>query len=173
MPVLPIGYPATVFVDAFLGPDQVEFEVHLSPTSGFRGPVVVAMAGIGAIGEELNPLVNGTIDFSEVELSEARALDNIVFNGYLMGLDDAGWQGDPRLVRFGFTAASALCYNIGYGLGDALPLILDEDLHPWTEQVFGQPMEAFADLWAHNDRYRLDLADEARALLGRMDELRG
>jgi Phosphotransferase enzyme family len=128
-------------------------------------------AGIGAIGEDINPLVNASLYFSEVEPAEAKALDDIVFNGYLTGLEDAGWQGDPRLVRFGFTAASALCFDIGYQLGDGLPMILDENAHPWMEHAFGQPIEQLMDLLAGHGRFSLDLADEAKVLLGSLRAL--
>jgi hypothetical protein len=127
--------------------------------------------GIGAIGEEINALVQASLSFFEVEPTEAKALDDIVFNGYLTGLEDAGWQDDPRLVRFGYTAASTLCFNIGYGLGDGVPMILDESTYPWLEQTFGKPIEALVDLWADGDRFTLDLADEARVLLGELDDL--
>jgi hypothetical protein len=124
-----------------------------------------AFAGIGAIGEEINPLVHASLIFSEVERTETKALDDIVFSSYLAGLNDAGWQGDPRLVRFGYAAASALCFTIGYILGDALFLILNKRGHPWMERAFGLPIEKLVDLGAVTNRFQLDLADEARALL--------
>jgi hypothetical protein len=132
-----------------------------------------AFAGIGAIGEEIGQLVNASLAFAEVEFSAAKALDNIVFNGYLTGLEDAGWRSDPRLIRFGFTAASALCNIIGYQIGDGLPMLLDESGHPWIEQAFGQPIRNLMDLWAGTNRFCLDLADEAKVLLDSLDRLKG
>jgi hypothetical protein len=35
-------------------------------------------------------------------------LDAAIFQGYVVGLRDVGWQGEERLVRFGFTALTAL-----------------------------------------------------------------
>ncbi|MCP4698732.1 MAG: phosphotransferase [Gammaproteobacteria bacterium] len=131
-----------------------------------------ALAGVGAIGEEITSLINGSIELSEVEPTLAKTLDDIVFRGYLAGLEDAGWQGDPRLVRFGYAASSVLCFNIGYGLGYTLDMILDKSQHPWIERVFGQPIEIMLDTWVINDRFRLDLADEARILLADLDELK-
>jgi Phosphotransferase enzyme family len=132
-----------------------------------------AFAGIGAIGEELGPLVHASLVYSEIEFSAAQALDNTVFNGYLTGLEDAGWRSDPRLVRFGYTAASALCIIIGYQIGYGQPLILDEGGHPWLEQAFGKPIMSLMDLWADTTRFCLDLTDEATTLLDRLDSLKG
>lgn len=36
----------------------------------------------------------------------------LIFAGYLAGLRAAGWQGDERLARFGFTANAALKVGI-------------------------------------------------------------
>lgn len=144
-------------------------------TDGRKQTVAVdwAFVGIGAIGEEISPLVQASLSFFEVEPTEAKALDDIVFNGYLAGLEDAGWQDDPRLVRFGYTAASTLCFNIGYELGDGVPAFLNESTYPWIEQAFGKPIEVLVDLWVEVDQFLLDLADEARVLLGDLDDLKG
>jgi AcrR family transcriptional regulator len=66
-----------------------------------------AFVGTGAIGEEIEPLVLRSLAFGEVEPGEAHELDEAVFAGYLDGLRDAGWRGDPRQARLGYTAAAA------------------------------------------------------------------
>lgn len=66
------------------------------------------MAGLGALGEELVPLFAATLSFVAVPLERIPELDALIFAGYVAGLRDAGWQGDERLVRFGFTASAAL-----------------------------------------------------------------
>ena len=58
-----------------------------------------AFAGEGAVGEEIAPLVTASLVFLDVDVTHARELDNIVFNGYLNGLRDAGWRGDERQLR--------------------------------------------------------------------------
>lgn len=66
------------------------------------------MAGLGVLGEELVPLFAATLSFVAVPLEQIPELDALIFAGYVAGLRDAGWQGDERLVRFGFTASAAL-----------------------------------------------------------------
>jgi hypothetical protein len=126
-----------------------------------------AYAGRGAIGEELVPLVRASVGFFEVDLTLAQELEDTVFAGYLEGLDDAGWRGDPRQVRLGYTAAGCLRYTFGE-LGRFLAVVLDESLHAWVQQASGRPIEEVLDHAARVDRFFDGLADEA---LGLMDIL--
>jgi hypothetical protein len=119
--------------------------------------------GRGAIGEELAPLVLAGAAFNEVDLAQAQALEGIVLDGYLEGLHQAGWRGDPRQVRLGYTAAS-LRYRFAE-LGNAMSLILDESRHFWAERVFGRPIEEAQDHWAQVGNLVDGLTDEARELM--------
>ena len=123
-----------------------------------------AFVGTGAVGEEIEPLVNRSLGFFEVELAKARELDDIVFGGYLDGLRDAGWQGDPRQMRLGYTAATTLRTLVS--LGQSLPVLLDESRHIWVERAVGRSIEEAVDHGAEVIRFQLSLADEARELLG-------
>lgn len=64
--------------------------------------------GVGALGAEIATLVCGTIRRGDYPAGRVAALDRVVFAGYLRGLRDAGWLGDPALARFGYVAAVAL-----------------------------------------------------------------
>jgi hypothetical protein len=124
-----------------------------------------AFTGSGAVGEEIVPLVWGSVLFDEVELSQARELEQIVRQGYLQGLRDAGWRGDPRLAHLGYAAASALRYTLGAALGEFLAVVLDESLHATVEQWTGRSVEEGIDLWAERFPLQLAQAEEARELL--------
>jgi hypothetical protein len=123
-----------------------------------------AYAGRGAIGEELVPLIPASVYFREVELDKAQMLDQIVFAGYLQGLRDVGWRGDPREVRLGYAAAGCLRYTFGE-IGRFLAVILDESLHVMAQQTFGRPIEDVLDYIAQVSRFFGGLADEARELM--------
>jgi hypothetical protein len=103
--------------------------------------------GIASIGEELVPLVGATLSFFEVGPDRAQELDQIVFDGYVQGLRDAGWDGDPRLARLGYLAGLQIRYTLG-GLGEALVVVFDERRHAGVEQALGHPMEEVMDMWA-------------------------
>jgi hypothetical protein len=122
-----------------------------------------ANTGRGAIGEEIVPLVLASVALYEVDLAQAQALEEIVFGGYLEGLRDAGWRGDPRQVRLGYTAASVRhrCGELERVLG----LLLDESQHAWAEQVFGCSIEEVEDHWGLVGSLIDSLTDEARELM--------
>jgi hypothetical protein len=120
-----------------------------------------AYAGIGALGEDLMGLLRvfnqeGTPGFH-------RALDEVLFAGYLDGLGDAGWEGDPRLARLGFTTAVAMRYGMSPG-GPPLAALADDGRRQQVERAVGMPFERLLDLMVELREYSLGLADEARAL---------
>jgi hypothetical protein len=119
--------------------------------------------GRGAIGQELVPLALAGVAFSEVDFAHAQALEDIAFEGYLEGLRNAGWQGDPRQVRLGYTAAS-LRYRFTE-LDLVMERMFDESQHSFVEQVFGRSMEEIADHWAQVGSLVDNRTDEARELM--------
>jgi hypothetical protein len=122
-----------------------------------------AFVGRGAIGEELAPLVFASTTFFEIDQVQVQELEGIVFEGYLEGLSDAGWRGDPRQVHLGYTAAS-LRYRIG-DLGRIMSITLDESQHSWVEQALGHSIEEIEDNFAQNGILIDSLAEEARGLM--------
>jgi hypothetical protein len=123
-----------------------------------------AFVGWGAIGEELVPLVLASIAFFEIELDQAQVLEEIVFEGYLEGLRDAGWRGDPRQVRLGY-AAGSLRFRFAE-LNRTMEILLDESRHPFVEQAFGRSVEEIEDHWAQVGSLVDSLTDEAQELMG-------
>jgi hypothetical protein len=122
-----------------------------------------AFVGTGAIGEEIEPLVLRSLAFGEVEPGEGRELDKAVFAGYLDGLRDAGWRGDPRQARLGYTAAAAMRALVS--CSQALPLLLDERRHRVQEQAVGLSIDEMIAQAAMLVRFQFGLLSEARELL--------
>jgi hypothetical protein len=121
-------------------------------------------SGIGAVGVEISLTVASTLRWMEVEASQARVLDQAVFDGYLEGLRAAGWQGDERLARFGYTASAALFAGLGH-LGVFLLFLLDEQKWPEAEQILGHPVNDFFAQYAELQPFLLDLGEEAMVLM--------
>jgi hypothetical protein len=102
-----------------------------------------------------------------VGLEKLYVLEHVVFEGYLEGLRDAGWKGDPRQIRLGYTASS-----IRYlfpEIGRWLALILDERLHADFERSAGLSMEQAWNNMASMRLLYFDYLDEARTLSGRLN----
>jgi hypothetical protein len=124
-----------------------------------------AETGTGAIGEEIVPLVGSSIVFGKTPIEHAPNLDKVAFDSYLAGLHDAGWLGDPQIVRYAYTAAIALHYSIK-ALDELLWLVRDENEYAECEQQLetGRPIGEIMDIRLETRRFLLGLADEARAL---------
>lgn len=123
-----------------------------------------AFAGVGSIGEDLASLVTSTVTWFGLPPTQLTELDQIVFEGYLEGLRDVGWRGDPQAVRLGYTAYTAL--NFGFS-STRLPdlLALDEPGRLWVEALMGHPIEEIADNMAAVRYFISACANEARALM--------
>lgn len=122
------------------------------------------IVGLGAIGEEIATLVGISLLFRDFPGSQARALDSIVFEGYMGVLRDAGWKGNERLVRFGFAATAALFIGVG-AVGPFMANLLDDDKKAVLERFYGCSREDLADQYALMQNNLLDLGDEAYALI--------
>lgn len=120
-------------------------------------------AGAGAIGGEIAQLVASSLLRMKIKALDRARLDEIVFAGYVEGLRDAGWWGDPRIARLGYAASAALRWGIPGLFGLAYALV--EEKHAEAELKFGFPIEELMEQWGNVVYYLLDLADEARDLL--------
>jgi hypothetical protein len=133
-------------------------------TQGLDQTVAIdwAFAGIGGLGEEIGNLFPASLIWFEYDAAEVESLDKAVFAGYLNGLREAGWQGDTRLVRLGYTAACALRWGV-VGLW-WLRALTDADLRADFEKEWNRSMPQLVLQFAKTTYYVLGLADEAYQL---------
>ncbi len=135
----------------------------------FRGDDAVlldwALAGVGAIGEDLVSLVAVSLYYEGYTSAYAEELDEVVFASYIKGLRQAGWAGDQRLARIGYTCGMTLRglagvkQDIDQLRHDAAAVDL-----PQVHQL--SDLEQIARFFADIRRFRLlKMAREARSLL--------
>ncbi len=127
-----------------------------------------ALAGRGAIGEELVCFVAVSLYYSEDLFSQANALEQVIFSGYMDGLRAVGWQGDERLARLGYSCGMVLRGLAG--VKQDILLVIDESQHPrlLTENQ-KSTIEEVADFFAAIRQFRLiKMANEARTLLNQL-----
>jgi hypothetical protein len=132
---------------------------------GTEGIVAIdwAFAGAGPVGEEIAPLIamqpaGGKEGFAPWHL------EGPVFEGYLQGLYEAGWRGDPRLVRFGYAASAALRYTVPTVI-EVITDLCDERRHAAVEARRGMPFQRAVERQVALTEFLLDLADQATSLL--------
>ena len=124
-----------------------------------------ALAGIGGLGEDLVSLVAVSLYYEGYTREYARELDEHVFAGYVKGLREAGWIGDGRLARIGYTCGMTLRGLAG--VKQDINLLLDRSNHAQLKENHRlESVEEVADFFAKIRRFRLlDMAREARSLL--------
>ena len=123
-----------------------------------------ALASIGGIGEELVCLVAVSLYYEGFSAEYAEALDEAVFAGYIEGLRQAGWRGDPNLARVGYACGMVLRGLAGVKQDLQLLDAGDHEQLKRTHQM--SSLEAIARLFADVRRFRLlKMAREARRLL--------
>ncbi|MDQ3701278.1 MAG: aminoglycoside phosphotransferase family protein [Chloroflexota bacterium] len=119
-------------------------------------------AGHYAAGEEVGQTLSVASAFYDVEPADLPALDEALFAGYLAGLRDAGWGGDPRQVRFALAAHAAL-RNAFNAVGASVP---EDARRAAAQQTYGRTWEELAERRAAVRPFLLERADEARHLMG-------
>ena len=122
-----------------------------------------AFVGRGALGEDLADLTAGSIFWCPGARMEITALEAVCFEGYLAGLQDVGWQDDPRLVRLAYTIHMAL------RRAAVLPLwiahFMDDRRQAEMLEHFGLPAEDVLRRWVSLTKVALERAAEARQLI--------
>jgi hypothetical protein len=142
--------------------DRRNLFARLGPAGAETVAIDWAFTGVAAIGEELVNLVVASVMWFQAEATALPELAERCLEGYMAGLADAGWRGDPRLARAGFVVAGALRYG---------PLLAGP-LAQWGEagvdgalRGIGHSAGEWLTCWAAVRRFTFDQFDEAQALI--------
>ncbi len=119
--------------------------------------------GLGPAGEVGNLLLTALMTL-EITSLDAKVLDAAIWESYLQGLQESGWNGDPQQVRFCYTAYPALRWGLVFPMLMILPYVLNESKRAEAEAKYGQSIEELLSQWANALYVLLDLGDEARGL---------
>lgn len=120
-----------------------------------------ALAGYGAPGEEISRLVWAALLDFKVDVADAERLESMVFDQYLQGLVDTGWQADPVQVRYAYLMSSVLIFTLEM---EAVDHAFNEDV-AGLETYYGWPQERLVEQNAQVTYLLLKRADQLRAIL--------
>jgi len=121
-----------------------------------------AGVGVGPIGSEISKLLSQTVNFFGLKVDALPGLDAQLFEHYMAGLTESGWHGDPRIVRFGYTAAASMRLIVRTSM--ALNFALSERARAGFERAAGVPFAKLAENFKGALPYYLSLVDEADRL---------
>ena len=124
-----------------------------------------ALAGIGAIGEDLVSLVAVSLYYESFTSEYASELDELAFGCYMRGLRQSGWRGEERLARIGYTCGMTLRGLAG--VKQDIGQLTDDAAADEARRTHNQnDLEQIARFFAEVRRFRLlKMAREARSLL--------
>ncbi len=131
-----------------------------------------SMIGYGGIGAETGITTAVGLLLLEVAGDQAKEFDQITFSSYVAGLRDAGWQGDARLARFGYTATAALVAGAAWAIVVGVISLATAEGRRDTELNIGHKLDAIFAQWATTQPFLLDLGDEALQLANELQTLR-
>jgi hypothetical protein len=135
------------------------------PGPGTEAETVVldwAMLGVDALGVDPANLIFDTVWMLRVDALRLPELATAVWNGYVDGLHEGGWQGDMRLVRYAFTASIALRFGMwSFGL---VRLAQDPTRHAEIADRYGETIETVLRARAAVVAHALVLSSEALEL---------
>ncbi|MGI9148943.1 MAG: hypothetical protein ACR2IK_20735 [Chloroflexota bacterium] len=118
-----------------------------------------AWTGVAAIGEELVNLVVASTIWHQVGATDLVTLSQQCSDGCVAGLADAGWRGDPRLVRVAFAVGTALRYG---PLGPFASMLRHPEMNQALARATGHTPEDSADVTAAVQRFAFDQLDAVR-----------
>jgi hypothetical protein len=97
--------------------------------------------------------------------TDPAAFADAIFTGYLEGLRDAGWHGDPAPVRLGFLCTAVVRWSLNAACLVLQPLATDDvAARAATERWWGRPLPELLERWVPLTFFLLDQADEALRL---------
>lgn len=116
-----------------------------------------SFVGVGPLGAELVAPFWVNAIFEEIDHAHLKSLSAALFDSYVAGLRDAGWQGDLQQVRLGYCAALGLRRLAGVGI---------QATEIAAKLADGQPIsESYIESMLQAGQIIDTLVDEARALL--------
>lgn len=147
--------------------DAARNNLFLLPSAageGHLGIIDWPLAGQGVLGEEVATLVLTSFLCFSVGLTDLPELEETILRHYLDGLQEAGWHGDPQLVRLGYTLAATLRFGLNF-LPGMLPSVAQGHTTATWEQVMKRPIEEIVERRGQALSLVLHYAEEARTLI--------
>jgi hypothetical protein len=120
--------------------------------------------GYGGVGQEAGSAIAVDLLYLEVDAKQAKLLDTIMFESYVDGLQDAGWRGDVRLARFGYTAAASLDFGVMWAIIMTDWMSTNAGAEA-IAAIIGHPLDEIVTQWAEAQVFLLNLGDEALRLM--------
>lgn len=119
------------------------------------------LMGIGTLTADITYLVIGSLRRFAVDITQADDLEAVVLDGYMDGLERAGFRGDRAAIRLGYTATVALRLGL---VPQTLGLIMSGSQRARQERAWRRPADELIARWVQVADFVLDRVRLAREL---------
>jgi hypothetical protein len=122
--------------------------------------VAIDWAGVGlaAVGTDASDLFGASFMQNRVAATDPRVIDSAIFDSYVAGLREVGWQDDTGMLRLAYAGHTALKYGLLLGW---LPDVGNPAGAARWEALSGMALPAFLAHQAVLLYYLLDITEEA------------
>jgi hypothetical protein len=118
-----------------------------------------AWCGIAPLGWDLAMLLVDSALMFEMEPEELPDVEKVAIPAYLEGLCSAGWQGDGRLLKLGYSVSAAM-FPL-FTMATASLWWASEEVQPFAHQQFGCGFDEMSPGLRVLNEHLLDLGEEA------------
>ncbi len=125
-----------------------------------------AWVGYGALGADLYSVVGGSALIFELEVGDVAEIESVAFEAYVTGLHEAGWAGNPEMLRLAYDISFAMF--LGAEIPGMTAYVAADSMNSFWERQFKRPPTQIASGWSALCELALDRADEARLLMDRL-----
>ena len=125
-----------------------------------------AWAGYGALGADLYSVVGGSALTFELEAADVAEIEATAFEAYFAGLHEAGWEGNPEMVRLAYDISFAMF--LGAEIPAVTAYVATGSVNEFLVRQFKRPLPEIASGWSALCEMALDRADEAKTLIDRL-----
>ena len=134
-------------------------------------PITVAVdwpkVGTAPLGTDLGLFVYSPLVWLEISADDAKGLVEPIFDGYMRGIRNAGWNGNESLIRMSYLA------SIGVDGGNSVAWMAhraatDDNARDFMVDTIGHPIDQLLDGWREALEFFLKLTDDALQLVSKV-----
>jgi len=124
-----------------------------------------SFVGVGPLGQDAVQLFTPIVFYPAPSVDQIAGVAQGIYTRYLSGVQAAGWQGDPRLVRLGYTTSMIRASTLY--VWRFMQVLLDESMRKRAQLMLeanGMTLEDWADRVRHGEQCARALFQESLVL---------
>jgi hypothetical protein len=135
-------------------------------------PTTVAVdwpyVGRSPLGIDVGLFIISPLLWLEITVNEAKDLIEPIFEAYLRGIRNVGWEGDDPQIRMSYLAGIGV-YGVNRKISMAHRVLTDDSARNFVVETIGHPADELIDSWRDALEFLLQMTDEAFEVSEKLD----